>query len=108
MNKDKVNKDKVNKDKVNRDKVNEDRIDQEPRFIEDDSRTIADMNVEGMPWYIGKKASQNQKQIQKLDLTKEERRAMFRGMVEAMVPIAALAVGLFTAAYLFLYFIWLK
>lgn len=76
--------------------------------LEDDNRTIADMNVEGMPWYINKKAKHNQRQVQRLDLSREERRAMFMGLVEAMVPIMLIGVGMFTAAYLFLYFVWLR
>ena len=35
-----------------------------PSFI-DDGRTIADMNVEGMPWYSGEK---NGKRFHRLDL----------------------------------------
>jgi hypothetical protein len=75
--------------------------------IEDDGRTIADMNVEGMPWYMGKKQKKNKKELGDLGLTKEEKKAMFLGMIEAMAPIAIVGVVLFTIIYAFLYFVWL-
>lgn len=74
----------------------------------DDKRTVADMNVEGMPWYISKEAYQKHTDIKSLALTKEERRAMFKAMVSAMVPITVIVVISAFVIFLFLDLVWLS
>ena len=44
--------------------------------FEDDGRTIADMNVDGMPWYLEKREKQPEQE--KIELTKEEGGAVLR------------------------------
>lgn len=61
--------------------------------FEDDGRTIADMNVEGMPWYLEKK--EKQPEPEKIELTKEEGRAMMGGILKATLLVTlAFGVGL--------------
>lgn len=76
--------------------------------FQDDNRTVASMNVEGMPWYISKDSYQKQVDMRSLHLTREERRAMFWAMVSAMIPITVIiTIGAF-AAFLFLDWFWLS
>ena len=61
--------------------------------FEDDGRTIAEMNVDGMPWYLEKREKQPEQE--KLELTKEEGRAMMRGILKAVLLVTlAFGVGL--------------
>lgn len=61
------------------------------KYDDDDGRTIADMNVEGMPWYTprsDKKVSEEDKP------TRKETFAMIRGWFAAYAPrILAIAIG---------------
>ena len=55
--------------------------DKKPKF-EDDGRTIANMNVEGMPWYNPSKDISHSSSAQDFgDLTPKEKRAMMRGIL---------------------------
>lgn len=74
----------------------------------DDNRTIANMNVEGMPWYMGKDGYKRQNQMQELDITKEERRAMIFGAMAMMVPVLIVIVLAFFGVFLFLDIFWLR
>lgn len=61
--------------------------------FEDDGRTIADMNVDGMPWYLEKREKQPEQE--KIELTKEEGRAMMAGILKATLLVTlAFGVGL--------------
>ena len=61
--------------------------------FEDDGRTVADMNVDGMPWYLEKK--EKQPEPEKIELTKEESRAMMAGILKATLLVTlAFGVGL--------------
>lgn len=73
----------------------------------DDNRTVANMNVEGLPWYISKDAYKTQTQLQELHITKEERRAMLVGAMAMMVPILVVITLAFFAVFLFLDIVWL-
>jgi uncharacterized membrane protein YdbT with pleckstrin-like domain len=76
--------------------------------IVDDGRTIADMNVDGMPWYKSEKMIKSKQKLLDLNLTKKERRAMIFGALFAYLPIYLIIVGAFTVVYLlFLLFAWL-
>lgn len=78
--------------------------------LNDDNRTIADMNVEGMPWYSGKKTNKNNSKtnIERIDLTKEERKAMFIGLIQAMIPITVIIALVFIFSFVFLDIVWLR
>ena len=75
----------------------------------DDGRTIADMNVEGMPWYSGEKSkTENKRENDFTDLTFKEKRAMMRGILGAALLIAALFLLVFFLFILFCSYVWLK
>lgn len=79
-----------------------------PSFI-DDGRTIADMNVEGMPWYSGEKNKKdNKRENDFTDLTFKEKRAMMRGIFGAALLVAALFLLVFFLFILFCSYVWLK
>lgn len=78
-----------------------------PEIEEDDGHVIANMNVEGMPWYQ-KKAKDAKPQKPALDLTPEETRAAIRGMLKAAMLIAGAFIGGFLLFILFCVFIWFR
>lgn len=84
--------------------------------IKDDGRTIANMNVPGMPWHTGVEHNQprHHQDVQggtkqePLVLTRGERRALIKGVISAILPlILAFAIGYFLI-FLFLDFVWLR
>ncbi len=74
--------------------------------FEDDGRTIADMNVEGMPWY--KQHKRNTTPSEPLYLTRAEKRAMFMGIMSELVPLILVIVVVFTLVFLALDIFWLR
>ena len=61
--------------------------------FDDAGRPIADMNVDGMPWYLEKREKQPEQE--KIELTKEEGRAMMGGILKATLLVTlAFGVGL--------------
>lgn len=52
--------------------------------FEDDGRTVADMNVEGMPWYRGKNYDPESRPPK---LTFKERFAVFKASFLSMLPV---------------------
>lgn len=71
------------------------------KFV-DDGRTIANMNVEGMPWYNPSKDIVKSKSAQEFgDLTAKEKRAMMRGILGAALLVGAIFIG---GAFLFILF----
>lgn len=83
----------------------------------DDGRTIANMDVPGMPWYAGfndrietrpKVDVQTSFQKERIVLTKGEKRAIYRGVMAAILPLVmTFAVGYFLI-FLFLERVWLS
>ena len=73
--------------------------------FEDDGRTIANMNIEGMPWYNkakdGKKPDEEKEQ-----LSPEGQRAMMRGVLLAALAIGGVFVLVFTLFILFCVYVW--
>lgn len=90
------------------------------KFV-DDGRTIANMNVEGMPWYnpatagkehdvigiAGSDSNANRPQ-EPTKLTGKETAAMIKGVIAAALLIAAIFIGVFGLFILFCSNIWLK
>ncbi len=75
----------------------------------DDGRTIADMNVDGMPWYIGKsKAGGSQESPERIDLTKKEGRAFLRGVILAALLAGGVFFVVFVAFILFCIYVWFR
>ena len=81
--------------------------------FKDDGRTIANMNVDGMPWYdsslphdpTASPPSGREKQPP-VKLTKKERRALMRAAYGFALKIALFFVGCFFVAMLLLRLLW--
>ena len=72
------------------------------QYDDDDGRVIANMNVEGMPWFLSDALKNNGKTDSDMsDLTKEESRELVKGAVKAGLLIAGVFV---LAAFLFILF----
>ena len=76
------------------------------QYDDDDGRTIADMNVEGMPWYRPHKTKRSQNGSEPLDLTRKEKFWMIMGMYRAMFLVLLAFGALFLIVILFLLAIW--
>ncbi len=79
--------------------------------FQDDGRTIANMDVPGMPWH-GNKSQQATEEIQRsaveeLGLTKEEKRAVLKGVLMAVLPIGAIFGVAYVGILLFIQYVWL-
>lgn len=77
----------------------------------DDGRVIANMNVEGMPWYKGvpdtSDTNTSKEQIP-IELTAKEKRAMMRGVMSAALLITFIFVAVFALFICFCVFVWFK
>ncbi len=70
--------------------MSKDEKEKKPKEELDMETTIADMNVEGLPWYDPHRKSGKEKP----QLTKKEQRALIRGAYRALFPmIVCIAVG---------------
>ena len=76
-----------------------------PELENDDDYVIADMNIEGMPWYR-KNAKKSASKQPPLDLTPEETKAAIRGMLKAAMLIAGAFIGVFFVFILLCVLIW--
>ena len=82
------------------------RRDEEPA---DDGRTIADMNVEGMPWYLRRRNnSETDSGAGHYQMTREEQRAYTWAAVKSALLITLVFGGVFAAFIAFCQFIWFK
>ncbi|MBR2970949.1 MAG: hypothetical protein IKC48_04050 [Clostridia bacterium] len=79
------------------------------QYDDDDGRTIANMNVEGMPWYEPNKEEKDKKkqQMEDLRITRKERRAMIWGAYLAYLPMLLVMLAGFGIAVL-LIMLWLS
>jgi len=79
------------------------------QYDDDDGRTIANMNVEGMPWYEANKEEKDKKkqQMEDLRITRKERRAMIWGAYLAYLPMLLVMLAGFGIAVL-LIMLWLS
>ena len=75
---------------------------------EDDGRTIANMNVEGMPWYTPPDPNAQVKGENRLEMTREERGAYIWAAVRAGLLILLVFAVVFFLFLLFCTKIWLK
>ena len=68
--------------------------------------TVADMNVEGMPWYKSPESKKRAGDMNSLKLSRSERRAMIKGAYSALMPAFLIGLAVFCAAFgiLMLYF----
>ena len=87
------------------------RTDEEEEYEEDDGSTVADMNVDGMPWFIRRRYNKQVEQDNpdsSQNLTKEQMRIYRFAALKAGLGI----IGVFGTAYflftLFCYFVWFR
>ena len=67
---------------------------------DDDGRTIANMNVDGMPWYVKRSKPSPDNPDEKIELSPQETRAFMGGVLKAGLLLAlvfAVVFGLFIA-----------
>ena len=78
----------------------------------DDGRTIADMNVEGMPWYSPQRhhagAAGEQKNGSETTLTKEESRYYTWGALKAALLVVGVLCAGIVLFVLFCQFVWFR
>ncbi len=67
---------------------------------DDDGRSFADMNVEGMPWYRPKQESDSQGE--KLNLSRDEYKSFVWGVLKAAFLVGFVFVGAYFLFILFL------
>ena len=84
-----------------------------PEFPEgDDGRTIADMNVEGMPWYSPdghiSRAERKQKAKGEAPLTKEESRYYTWGALKAALLVTGVMCAGIVLFVMFCVFVWFR
>ena len=77
------------------------------KYDDDDGRVIANMNVDGMPWYVDA-AKKKEVSSQELDLTKEESKAVLWGTVKAGLLIASVFVVAALIFILFCIHVWFR
>ena len=75
------------------------------RIEEDDGRTIADMNVEGMPWYMD---PAQKTQGEKVRLSKSEARSAMWGALKATLLVTGIFAVVFALFILFCDQVWFK
>ena len=61
-------------------------------YDDDDGRVIANMNVDGMPWYVDMAKKKQERTGDDLELTKEEMRYTMWGALKAGLLIAGVFV----------------
>lgn len=71
-------------------------------YPDDDGRTIANMNVDGMPWYQPNKeeADEKKKKMDDLKVSRKEKRAMIVGAYLAYLPMFLTIIAAFTIVML--------
>ncbi|MCI8619249.1 MAG: hypothetical protein HFG44_04165 [Oscillospiraceae bacterium] len=82
-------------------------------YADDDGRTIANMNVEGMPWYApntpqSERAKAESAKEPALELSRTEKRALTAGTLKAALLVWLIGVGIFGLFILFCYFVWFR
>lgn len=84
------------------------------KFI-DDGRTIADMNLEGMPWYnpvtakrAGEEALTDEARSELASLNGRETAAMIKGVMAAALLVGVIFIVVFFLFILFCKYVWLR
>ena len=82
--------------------------DRKPNLPEgDDGRTIVNMNVEGMPWYVEKRDTPPDTG-ERTEMTREETRRFTWAAVKAGLLVALIFGGVFALFIAFCDFIWFQ
>ena len=61
--------------------------------------TVADMNVEGMPWYRSEEQKKADRERRELNLSAKEKRALIFGAYAALLPYFLIIIGVFCAVF---------
>ena len=78
-------------------------------YDDDDGRVIANMNVDGMPWYTGDdRRRKGGAESDTNDLTKSETRAIVAGAMKAGLLVAGVFLVAALIFILFCVFVWFK
>ena len=76
--------------------------------IYDDGRTIADMNVKGMPGYTSEEGKKAQKNASDLNLTRKEKWQLIKAAYAKMIPLLLIVLlGFLIAGGLISLWLWL-
>ena len=79
---------------------------------DDDGRTIANMNVEGMPWYHPRKAAEPGEEASgsasRQPMTREEARYYTWGALKAALAVVGIMCGALVLFVLFCQFVWFR
>ena len=81
---------------------------EKPVEPEDDGRSFADMNVEGMPWYVPKTEQDRGASRPGTEMTPRERRAYIWAAVRSALLIGGAYAVVFAAFILFCIHIWFR
>lgn len=78
-------------------------------YADDDGRTIANMNVDGLPWYQPNKEENDKKKrrMQELKVTRQEKWAMIKGAYLAYLPMLLCILSAFAIVMLLIQ-LWLS
>lgn len=78
-------------------------------YDDDDGRVIANMNVDGMPWYTGDvRRKKRSSESDMSDLTKSETRAIVAGAMKAGLLVSGVFLLGALIFILFCVFVWFK
>lgn len=74
----------------------------------DDGRVIADMDNEYITGYKSKEHRKNVEALKEAQLSREERKAIYKGALRQVMPIFGIFVLSIVAVIFFLYFFWMR
>lgn len=100
-------------------KKNKDKKIKKEKFV-DDGRTIADMNVDGMPWFHGRRVGERQSASdgeqetfdfnslspEEKKIYRKETRRIIWGVILRFLPFLLTFIAAFAALIICLYFLW--
>ncbi len=77
------------------------------QYDDDDGKVIANMNVDGMPWYLDKlHEKEKDSKAEAYQMSKKESRAYLWGVLSASLLVTAVFGLVFAAIILFLLSVW--
>ena len=78
------------------------------KYDDDDGRVIVPMDVDGMPGFFKRPKTEGDEAQQKIELTKEEGRAVTGGVLKAAFVILLVYGVVFAVFILFCQFVWFR
>lgn len=81
---------------------------QRKTYDDDDGRVIANMNVDGMPWFVESARKKQESSGSELDLNKEETKYVIWGAMKAGLLIAGVFILGALIFILFCLFVWFR